>query len=326
MDACRFQAICEAASEERREEHSELRKRQRPLRSLFRPPRRPPPIAVRRSTNKFIFQSLLSFFLPPLPQETSHDGALSYVLTHHFPFTTHTQELLMEYFEFKQFKVYHDRCAMKVGTDGVLLGAWAELEGAQHVLDIGCGSGLIALMAAQRGAQQVTGVEIDAAAAQQAAENVARSPFASRLYIHCADICHFGEEEAYDHILSNPPYFQETTLSPDSRRATARHAATLTHALLIERATHLLAANGALQLVLPTPLTAQVHAHALLNGLSLVRVTDVVTKPGKQPRRSLLHFVKGKSRGPALHTLLTLMDTDGKRSTEYQQLTRDFYL
>jgi tRNA1Val (adenine37-N6)-methyltransferase len=87
-----------------------------------------------------------------------------------------------------------------------------------------------------------------------------------------------------------------------------------------------LAANGALQLVLPTPLTTQVHAHALLNGLSLVRVTDVVTKPGKQPRRSLLHFVKGKSRGPALHTLLTLMDTDGKRSAEYQQLTRDFYL
>ena len=112
----------------------------------------------------------------------------------------------MDYFEFKQFRVYHDRCAMKVGTDGVLLGAWADVENSKRILDIGCGTGLIALMVAQRSNAEVVGIDIDSNAAEQASENAEASPFSKCITIKRADILKYEDTTGFDTIISNPPF------------------------------------------------------------------------------------------------------------------------
>ncbi|MFR1987405.1 MAG: tRNA1(Val) (adenine(37)-N6)-methyltransferase [Prevotellamassilia sp.] len=128
-------------------------------------------------------------------------------------------------FTFQQFTIDDSRCAMKVGTDGVLLGAWADLSETTRILDLGCGSGLIALMAAQRNPQAlVKGVEIDEAAAADAQANVAASPFHERVQITCADALTLSAPSfEADCILSNPPYHEEELLPPEAQRAAARH-------------------------------------------------------------------------------------------------------
>lgn len=225
---------------------------------------------------------------------------------------------------------------MKVGTDGVLLGAWAEVEG-KHVLDVGCGSGLIALMAAQRGATEVTGVEIDAEAAAQATENVAASPWSDRIQICAGDVLTWSAgtsniSSRFDCIVSNPPYFLETTKAPDDRRTQARHASagTLTHSDLVETAHCLLPAGGSLQVILPYSAATSFHALCALNGFSLLRRTDVLTKEGQVPRRTLFHFAKDGTSGQLLptpqHDTLTLLSADGNRTAAYTELTQYFYL
>ena len=125
----------------------------------------------------------------------------------------------MSYFDFKQFRVYHDRCAMKVGTDGVLLGAWAPTNQATRILDIGAGSGLISLMLAQRSKATIVGVELDEAAALQARENVEQSRFASRIEIVNADILHYTSEAKFDLIVSNPPFFNDALECPAKKNS-----------------------------------------------------------------------------------------------------------
>lgn len=257
----------------------------------------------------------------------------------------------MDYFDFKQFRVRHDRCAMKVGTDGVLLGAWAEVEDAR-VLDVGCGSGLIALMAAQRGAEAVTGIEIDKEAAAQAAENAVASPWSESVHIVAANVVTWSRSEEatscrFNCIISNPPYFRETTTAPDARRATARHATAdaLTHSDLVQSAHRLLPAGGSLQVILPYSAAAAFHALCALNDFSLLRRTDVQTKEGQPPRRTLLHFIKdglatyaylednhgeadngATTLTPPTRTTLTLLTPSGQRTAAYAELTQDFYL
>jgi len=238
---------------------------------------------------------------------------------------------MKSYFDFKQFRVYHDRCAMKVGTDSVLLGAWVDVDGDARILDAGCGSGLLALMVAQRCAALVTGVELDPAAARQAAENVAASPFAARVSIVCANLLTYCPAEAFDSIVCNPPYFLEATRSPDIRRATARHADSLNATTIAATAHRLLGNNGRLHLVLPTSLVFAFQAQLTPMGFSLIRRTDVLTKPATPPKRTLLTFVKetqgGRPSLPPLRTdTLTLFTTDGQRTEAYEQLVRDFYL
>ena len=134
------------------------------------------------------------------------------------------------YFKFKQFTVFHDRCAMKVGTDGVLLGAWVQVDTAKRVLDIGTGTGLIALMVAQRSAACVVGTDIDGEAVEQAMENVNASPWKNRICICRKDVMQMNGEEygSFDVIVSNPPYFVEEVRCLDERRDTARHTGNLT--------------------------------------------------------------------------------------------------
>ena len=148
------------------------------------------------------------------------------------------------FFRFKQFTVWHDRCAMKVGTDAVLLGSWVNVDGAKRLLDIGCGCGLIALMVAQRCEGQVVAIEIDSEASSQAAENVSRSPWSERMEVINADIRTFVDDEGFDVIFSNPPYFMESLKCPDRKRSDARHTDSLSFDDLMRSASSLLKQTG----------------------------------------------------------------------------------
>ena len=128
-------------------------------------------------------------------------------------------------FHFKQFNIDDTLCAMKVGTDGVLLGAWADVSEAGRILDAGCGSGLIALMVAQRNAKaRITAIDIDEGAINQSVVNVQASPWAERIEVLLADLRTYSLDEHYDHIVSNPPFFNEALFSPTEQRAVARHS------------------------------------------------------------------------------------------------------
>ncbi len=258
-------------------------------------------------------------------------------------------------FTFRQFVVHDDRCAMKVGTDGVLLGAWARLTAADErpqttgseshaahvenqratirVLDVGTGCGLVALLLAQRFPEtHIVALEIDPQAAEQAAENVARSPFAQQIDVHCVDFldenrcASLVDPGAFDAIVSNPPFFEETLLAPDALRAQARHTATgLTFARLTARAARLLRPGGSLEVIVPKSAQDRFHAAAADAGCSLVRATDVQTVARKAPKRVLLHFVKGAAPAHVERDTLILL-CDGQRSAQYTELCREFYL
>lgn len=233
---------------------------------------------------------------------------------------------MKDHFDFRRFTIRHDRCAMKVGTDGVLLGAWAAVDARRRTIDAGCGSGLIAIMLAQRGAAEVTGLEIDAPSAQQAEENVAASPYAANVGIVCGDILDYSPSKLFGNFVSNPPFFTEDTMSPNAARAAARSASVLTHAALVAAADRLLMPDGWFQIVVPHSAASEIQALCTLRGFSLLRRTDVLTKEGKQPKRTLLHFVKNPEPTRPVRDVLALLDNEGKRSEEYRRLTADFYL
>ena len=227
-------------------------------------------------------------------------------------------------FRFKQFSVRHDRCAMKVGTDGVLLGAWGSVEG-KRILDIGTGTGLIALMAAQRNPEaDVLGIDIDESAVAQASENVAESPFSRRIECILQDVLTFAPEAPFDAILCNPPFFTEDTLPDDKGRALARNNKCLPFPQLIRKVAVLLAENGTFSLIVPSALAQEIVGLCMENGLHLVRRCQVHTTARKPPRRTLLEFSR-QNRSCEMQTLCLVAD-DGTRSQQYQELTKDFYL
>ena len=228
------------------------------------------------------------------------------------------------YFRFKQFCIHHDRCAMKVGTDGVLLGAWGCVEG-RRILDIGSGTGLIALMAAQRNPEaKVLGIDIDEEAVAQSRENIAESPFNSRVECVLQDILTFETKELFDSILCNPPFFTEDTLSDDKSRALARNNKSLPFPLLIRKVSNILAENGIFSLIVPSGLVQEIVGLCMENDLHLIRRCQVHTTAQKPSRRTLLAF--SKKDMICDEQVLCLMSKDGTRSLQYQELTKDFYL
>ena len=211
---------------------------------------------------------------------------------------------------------------MKVGTDGTLLGAWAR--GGQTVLDIGTGTGLIALMMAQRFPEaQVVGVDVDPEAVAQARENVAASPFASRIQLLHADIRTL-HHSSFTTIVSNPPYFVDSLACPDGQRTLARHTASLSYRELMQAVCRLLADDGEFSVVIPFDCKARMEAEATLAGLFKVRECAVKTTPRKQPRRYLMAFRKHPAD---LELAEGVIETSPNvRSSWYQELTKDFYL
>ena len=231
-------------------------------------------------------------------------------------------------FRFKQFTIHHDRCAMKVGTDGVLLGAWGSVEG-KRILDVGTGTGLIALMVAQRNPQaKVFGIDIDEEAVQQAQENVAESPFCSRVECILQDVLTFEPEERFDAILCNPPFFTEDTLPDDKGRALARNNKSLPFPQLIKKVASLLAENGRFSVIVPFRLAKEIVSLCLNENLHLISRFIVRTKATKPARRVLLTFARNlqSSIFNVQYHELCLMNPDGSRSEAYKALTEEFYL
>lgn len=228
------------------------------------------------------------------------------------------------YFDFRQFRINQDRCAMKVGTDGVLLGAWFELNKGDNVLDIGTGTGLVSLMAAQRGAGHVTGVEIDHDAAGQALENVNNSPYASIITILESDANSLASDYTYDRIVCNPPYFRNSLRCPDENRNNARHNDTLSYEQLVQIAARLLSQDGQFTVILPTENTDEFTKISAKSGLFPTSVCDIVTVVGKTPKRRLLSFSRN-SADPKFSTLV-MCNPDGSKTAEFIGLISPFYI
>ena len=248
------------------------------------------------------------------------------------------------FFRFKQFTVWHDRCAMKVGTDGVLLGAWCPLPISHseasnspqsvpypRILDIGTGSGLIALMLAQRLSSRderftILGIDIDHDAVAQSQINFQQSPWSDYLTSQACRLQDMPTEHAFDLIVSNPPYFQDSLKNPNAQRATARHTDTLSYAELIQHAARLLTNCGILALVLPIEAEDEILALAAEHRLFPTHITHVHSKPGKPAKRILIAFSPmSDTPYPIPHTM-HIESADSPRSQEYQELTKDFYL
>lgn len=228
------------------------------------------------------------------------------------------------FFSFKQFTVYHDRCAMKVGTDGVLLGAWTDVEFAARILDVGSGTGLISLMLAQRSRAQITAVDIDADAVLQARENIEASPWKDRIEVKLHDVCSYAPDACFDVIVSNPPYFVNSLKCPDGQRNTARHADTLDFDRLISSAARLLLPEGAFSAIIPTDGMELFLTLASGCGFYLSRKTLVKTKPDATPKRVLLEL---KLRPTScISDELVVELSRHVYSEAYTALTKEFYL
>ncbi|MBG5892162.1 methyltransferase [Providencia rettgeri] len=230
-------------------------------------------------------------------------------------------------FTFKQFFVAHDRCAMKVGTDGVLLGAWAPADGVQSVLDIGSGSGLIALMLAQRNAMLcVDAVELDSDAAVQAQENFIESPWADRLHVINQDIVSYSQLSSvqYDLIVSNPPYFEPAVACRDEKRDQARYTATLTHDVLLESAKSCLTSHGLFCLVLPYEVGEKIQKMAENSGWFTAFRVNVSDKPTTVYHRMLLGIQLQEIQTQV--TSLALKDEKGEYTDEFRKLIQPFYV
>lgn len=231
-----------------------------------------------------------------------------------------------EGFRFRQFTIQHARSSMKVGTDAVLLGAWAQASEQARILDIGTGCGVIALMMAQRfPLSQVTGIDVDEASIEEANLNAHNANRVGQVEFRAEDLRTHQVQQPYDCIVCNPPYFTEDTLPPDERRARARNSSALSFQELTKAAARLLHPAGLFSVVLPTKETDAFTAECLVAGLHLVRRCDVRTTPRKQPKRSLLTFSPTPTNDLSLESL-TLMNPDGSRSEAYATLCHDFYL
>ncbi|MBR4710196.1 MAG: methyltransferase [Bacteroidaceae bacterium] len=225
-------------------------------------------------------------------------------------------------FRFRRFSVDDGRSAMKVGTDGVLLGAWA-LEGAPApplVVDVGCGCGLIALMLAQRlPGVPIEAVDIDGPSLEDARANVAASPFAGRIALREGDFLSLPPFPEGTAFVCNPPFYTEDTLPPDVRRAAARNSRALPLEDLVGRAS-----CGTLSLVLPAALEGELLASAHAAGLHLRRLCRVRTTERKAPKRILAELAAEAAEPQFSELVLTA--PCGARSEAYAALCRDFYL
>ncbi len=229
----------------------------------------------------------------------------------------------MSCFKFKGFTVFHDRCAMKVGTDGVLLGAWAR--GGARILDVGTGSGLIALFMAQRFPQAaITAIDIDAESVQQARENFLASPHGDRIVAVEVPLQGFREGK-YDAIVCNPPFFVNSLRNPDRRKAQARHADTLPFRDLFEGVDALLGEDGEFSVIIPSTAHADFSLEAAAFGMFPLRECAIKTTPQKQVSRYLLSY--GKRPATCVESASACLSAeDGtSRSEWFSALTEDFY-
>ena len=233
-----------------------------------------------------------------------------------------------EYFQFKQFLVRQDKTVFKVGTDGVLLGSWADVSNVNSVLDIGTGTGLLALMIAQRCTASVTGIEIDEASFHQAVDNARKSPWSDRVeikHISLQDFVKTGRPRV-ELIISNPPYFINSLKSGDDSRNIARHAIKLSFRDLIEGVNGLLALQGRFCLILPAGMIRDFIADCLSSGLYLHRELAVKPTESLPAKRHLLDFRKNSATRIDKKEIAIERSRRHDYTDGYRELTRDFYL
>lgn len=232
------------------------------------------------------------------------------------------------YFQFKQFRINQERAAMKVGTDGVLLGAWTRCHDSSAILDVGTGTGLVALMLAQRCSAQITAIEIDESAAQQASENVQESAWNNRIEVILTDFLSFHPttEKRFDLIVSNPPYFENSYKAKGSARTLARHTDSLSYSDLIMGASALLAETGRLSVIVPVEASEYVQKCGLQHGLYLSKKTTVIPSMGKKAKRALLELCKNKEAVCCEDELIIENGERHEYTPEFISIVKDFYL
>jgi tRNA1Val (adenine37-N6)-methyltransferase len=229
-------------------------------------------------------------------------------------------------FHFKKFSVTHKRSSMKVGTDGVLLGAWADVINTNSILDIGTGTGVIALMLAQRtpSSVHIDAVELNPDACVDAQENFSQAPWTDRLHLYTQAIQTFTLEKTYDLIVSNPPYFINSYKPTDLHRTTARHTEQLTFDELLSAVKRLLNMRGRFAVVLPVTEGKAFEKLALDNGLSCIRKWSFRTRENKPVERLLMEF--SRHSRPCETGEILLYESGENWSNGYKNLMKDFYL
>lgn len=229
-------------------------------------------------------------------------------------------------FRFKQFSVRNDKSAMKVGTDGVLLGAWADVSSAKKVLDIGTGTGLIALMIAQRSKADVVAVEIDGDAVNEARQNFKESPWSNRLIVKELDFANYAEicNEKYDVIVSNPPYFVNSLECVDDKRTRARHTNSLTYETLLFGSSKLLDSEGCMFLITPSDVEVVLERIILDSGLFVNEKVNVCPTINSAPKRILWKLSKDNLK--YTESMLFIEIDRHVYTQEYIALTKDYYL
>ena len=234
------------------------------------------------------------------------------------------------YFKFKQFTIFHDQCAMKVGTDAVLLGAWAckkPKESINKILDIGSGSGLISLMMAQRfDKAQVHGVEIEESCFEQSRNNVSESPFSDRIHLSLGSIqeYHPFEDLLFDVIVSNPPFFSNGYNIHDSTRDLARNNENLTFHHLWDAVDRLSHPETIFSVIIPINEGNDLMQIGLTLNWHVIRICEVSGSPTSKPKRLLIEF--SKQHLEVRNTTLVLEQERGVKTDAYKKLTQDFYL
>lgn len=231
------------------------------------------------------------------------------------------------YFRFKQFTIWHDQCAMKVNTDGVLLGAWATVENPRLILDIGTGTGVIALMMAQRSQATIHALEIEDNACNQAAFNVENSPWRQRVQVIHGDFCSYSRssQHKYNLIITNPPYFSNSLRNPDAAKKMARHNDTLPFSGLLKGVNSLLAEEGTFAVILPHN-TSEFENEAWINGLKCCRRLKVRSFSDKPVIRELLEFKRIHQVTSEIIQELSVYNRPSFYTVPYMELTKDFYL
>jgi len=229
------------------------------------------------------------------------------------------------HFTFKQFTINQEKSAFKVGTDGVLLGAYSDVTGAKRILDIGTGTGLIPLMLAQRSEAEIVAIEPDHDSYLQSCENINRSKWKNRIRVVETSLQEFSDIQKFDMVVTNPPYFSESLKNPDQRKSFARHNDSLNSADVLNSLANLLKEDGHLQLIMPYAEGNLMIAEAAAYGFYCQDILKIKPLPTSEIRRLILRF--GRERVRATEKFLTI--EHGKRhefTEEYINLTKIFYL
>lgn len=228
-------------------------------------------------------------------------------------------------FRFKQFTVSHGRSAMKVGTDGVILGAWTPTDCCRSIWDVGSGTGLISLMIAQRSSAEIYGIEINEDAANEMTENFINSPWFNQLHAVKGDITDAAKTlPKPDLIVCNPPFFCGALTAPDIARNIARHEGSLSFKTVIQIASKYLNRDGRLAMISPTDRGHDIEWESAIAGLNMLRRIDIKTSIGKHPTRTLWLF--GRGNGQVVNETVSLRETDNEYSLWYKNLVKDYYL